>query len=134
MLVDKSKYIRFIPVVIACLGIALLFYLYFIDTSAYSHHITALILCGVIAPAVQGLIDFIDKSDLKLIVGDVLLILASLLVLFAGEYIALNIFDLPVVKYLYYPGTMFDSVTSIIATIYVIIAFYFSRTSNVKTK
>ncbi len=57
-----------------------------------------------------------------------------LVVLFAGEYLAVNILDLQVVKYLYYPGTMFDSAMSIIAAIYVIIAFYFSRVSNVKTK
>lgn len=128
--VDKGKIIRSIPIVIACLGIVFLFDLYFINTSSYSNHVIALILCGVIAPIIQCIIDFSDKRNLKLIVGNVSLIVIVLFVLFLGEYIAINIFHLQIVSYLYYPGMMINTVVSIIGAIYVIIAFSLSKVSN----
>lgn len=130
MRVDKGKIIRLIPVVIACIGIVVLFDLYFINTSSYSNHIIALILCGVIAPIIQCIIDFSDKRDLKMIVGDVALIVVSLFVLFLGKYIAINILHLQFVSYLYYPGMMINTVVSIIGAIYVILAFSLPKVSK----
>ena len=121
--VDKVKIIRFIPIVIECLGIVFLFYIYFVNTSSYSNHVIALFLCCVIAPIIQCIIEFSDKRNLKLIVGNVSLIVIALFALFLGEYVATNIFHLQFVSYLHYPGMMINTVLSIIGAIYVTIVF-----------
>lgn len=130
MCVDKGKIIRFIPIVIVCLGLAFLFDLYYIDTSSYTNHGIALILCGVIAPIIQCIINFTYKRNWKLIVGNIFLIVIEFFVLFLGEYISDNIFHLRMVSYLHYPGMMINTVMSIIGAIYVIIAFSLSRVFN----
>ena len=130
----RGKIIRFIPIVIACLGLIFLFDLYFINTSSYSNHVIALILCGVIAPIVQCTLDFSGKRNLKLMIGNVLLIVIALFVLLFGEYIATNIFHIQFVSYLYYPGTMINTVVSIIGAIYVIIAFFIKSIRSSRSK
>ena len=130
--VEKRKIIGFIPMVIACIGIVVLFDLYFLHTSSYSNQIIALILCCVIAPIIQCIIEFSDRRNLKIIVGSVSLIVISLFVLFLGEYMVTNIFHAPIVSYLYYPGMMINTVVSVIGAIYVIIAFISQKNQIIK--
>ena len=130
--VEKRKIIGFIPMVIACIGIVVLFDLYFLHTSSYSNQIIALILCCVIAPIIQCIIEFSDRRNLKIIVGSVSLIVISLFVLFLGEYMVTNIFHVSIVSYLYYPGMMINTVVSVIGAIYVIIAFISQKNQIIK--
>ncbi len=127
MCAGKHNFFGAVPIAIVLLGIFQLSDFYFIHTSSFVNAAVAVMLCGLAAPAVQSIIIVVQNKNVKLIVADIVLIITALLVLFLGEYVVTEVFKVKVVKYLYDPGRIINTVSAIIESIAVAVIAILSK-------
>lgn len=110
--------LQLVPLLAVLVGIGILVYRFWWNTSALHAPFYALIACGVVSASIQLLVAIITTSlhrrKVIAIVDTTVIIMALLTVVF-GEYIACDVLKLPAISYAWSPGTQINTVATILA-------------------
>ncbi|WP_237563057.1 hypothetical protein [Arcanobacterium urinimassiliense] len=114
----KGNRLKLAPLPAVLVGLGILVYRFWWNTSALYAPFYALMACGVVAALIQLLVA-ITTTPLHrrkvIAIVDTTVIIMTLLTIFFGEYIACNVLKLPTISYAWSPGTQINTVATILA-------------------
>lgn len=114
----KGSRLQLVPLLAVLVGLGILVYRFWWNTSALYAPFYALIACGVVAAAIQLVVAIITTSlhSRKIIaIVDMTLIIMTLLTIVFGEYIACDVLKFPTISYAWKPGTQINTVATILS-------------------
>lgn len=107
-----------LPLIAVLAGLGILFYRFWLNTSALYAPFYALMACGVVGALIQLLVaittTWLHRRKVIAIVDATVIIITLLTILF-GEYIACNVLKLSVISYAWSPGTHINTVATILS-------------------
>ncbi len=114
----KGNRLQLVPLLAVLVGLVILVYRFWWNTSALYAPFCALMACGVVAALIQLLVAMITTSQRSrkiIAIVDTTVIIITLLTIVFGEYICCDVLKLPVISYAWSPGTQINTVATILA-------------------
>lgn len=114
----KGNSLQLVPLLAVLVGLGILVYRFWWNTSALYAPFCALMACGVVAAFIQLLVAMITTSQRSrkiIVIVDTTMIIMTLLTIVFGEYIACDVLKFPTVSYAWSPGTQINTIATILS-------------------
>ena len=127
----KGNRLQLIPLIAVLAGLGILFYRFWLNTSALYAPFYALMACGVVGALIQLLVAITTTCLYRrkvIAIVDATVIIITLLIILFGDYIVCSVLKLPVVSYAWSPGTQINTVATILSgAVVTLLAFWEQR-------
>lgn len=114
----KGNSLQLVPLLAVLVGLGILVYRFWWNTSALYAPFCAFMACGVVAAFIQLLVAMITTSQRSrkiIVIVDTTMIIMTLLTIVFGEYIACDVLKFPTVSYAWSPGTQINTIATILS-------------------
>lgn len=114
----KGNSLQLVPLLAVLVGLGILVYRFWWNTSALYAPYYALMACGVVAALFQLLAAIITTSLRRrkvIAIVDTVVIIVTLLIIGLGEYIFCDVLKFPTVSYAWSPGAQINTIATILA-------------------
>lgn len=126
----KRDRLQLAPLLAMLVGLGILIYRFWWNTSALHAPFFALATCGIGAAAIQILVATITTSRhcrKVVIIVDVVVITITLATIFFGEYVACDLLKIPATSYAWKPGSQINTVATILTSVVVAFLMFWER-------